>query len=97
MYDEEGSEGPKGTFEIYKAEADTLYKQGEYRKSIESYTTVRKSPNFLTETFDMAFIFLSPGDFSVMGSCFFFLWSLVLFFFYMFYLIVFHDLLVTSP
>ncbi|XP_021361943.1 tetratricopeptide repeat protein 25-like [Mizuhopecten yessoensis] len=39
MYDGDESEGPKGTFEIYKAEADTLYKQGEYRKSIESYTT----------------------------------------------------------
>ncbi|XP_033733348.1 tetratricopeptide repeat protein 25-like [Pecten maximus] len=39
MYDGEDSDGPKGTFEIYKAEADTLYKQGEYRKSIESYTT----------------------------------------------------------
>ncbi|XP_052063807.1 outer dynein arm-docking complex subunit 4-like isoform X2 [Mytilus californianus] len=32
-------DGPKGTFEIYKAEADSLFKQGEYRKSIESYTT----------------------------------------------------------
>lgn len=40
MYEDE-SEGPKGTFEIYKAEADTLYKQGEYRKAIEGYTTVR--------------------------------------------------------
>ncbi|XP_050406246.1 outer dynein arm-docking complex subunit 4 [Patella vulgata] len=38
MYEEESDE-PKGTFEIYKAEADTLYKQGEYRKAIESYTT----------------------------------------------------------
>ncbi|XP_041371990.1 outer dynein arm-docking complex subunit 4-like [Gigantopelta aegis] len=37
MY-EEGSEGPKATFEIYKAEADTLYKQGDYKKAIESYT-----------------------------------------------------------
>jgi len=42
MYmDGEESDSPKGTFEIYKAEADTLFKQGEYRKSIESYTTVR--------------------------------------------------------
>ncbi|KAH3699672.1 outer dynein arm-docking complex subunit 4-like isoform X2 [Dreissena polymorpha] len=38
MYDESASEGAKGTFEIYRAEADSLYKQGEYRKSIESYT-----------------------------------------------------------
>lgn len=40
MYDENASEGTKGTFEIYRAEADSLYKQGEYRKSIESYTIV---------------------------------------------------------
>ncbi|XP_046329554.2 outer dynein arm-docking complex subunit 4-like [Haliotis rufescens] len=40
MYeDDRSSEGPRGTFEIYKAEADSLFKQGEYRKSIESYTT----------------------------------------------------------
>ncbi|KAJ8307020.1 hypothetical protein KUTeg_015104 [Tegillarca granosa] len=52
MYDEEGSEGPKGTFEIYKAEADTLYKQGEYRKSIESYTTALE---------------LQPGDKNCLG------------------------------
>ncbi|KAK3577964.1 hypothetical protein CHS0354_020803 [Potamilus streckersoni] len=37
MY-EEDSEGPKATFEIYKAEADSLYKQGGYKKAIESYT-----------------------------------------------------------
>ncbi|XP_046573347.1 LOW QUALITY PROTEIN: outer dynein arm-docking complex subunit 4-like [Haliotis rubra] len=40
MYEDDGSsEGPRGTFEIYKAEADALFKQGDYRKSIESYTT----------------------------------------------------------
>ncbi|XP_045209330.1 outer dynein arm-docking complex subunit 4-like isoform X2 [Mercenaria mercenaria] len=39
MYgDDNGSEGPRGTFEIYRAEADSLYKQGEYRKAIDSYT-----------------------------------------------------------
>ncbi|XP_076455502.1 outer dynein arm-docking complex subunit 4-like [Babylonia areolata] len=38
MYDNESEGGPKGTFEIYKAEADTLLKQGDYRKAIESYT-----------------------------------------------------------
>ncbi|XP_052806626.1 outer dynein arm-docking complex subunit 4-like [Mya arenaria] len=37
-HDDNGSEGPRGTFEIYRAEADSLFKQGEYRKSIESYT-----------------------------------------------------------
>ena len=40
MYDGDESEGPKGTFEIYKAEADSLFKQGEYKKSIDSYTIV---------------------------------------------------------
>ncbi|XP_064643391.1 outer dynein arm-docking complex subunit 4-like isoform X2 [Lineus longissimus] len=40
MYDGQGSEaGPIGTFETYKAEGDTLFKQGEFRKAIESYTT----------------------------------------------------------
>lgn len=40
MYDEEGSDqGPRGTFETYKAEGDNLYKQGEYKKAIESYNT----------------------------------------------------------
>lgn len=39
-HDDNASEGPKGTFEIYRAEADSLYKQGEYRKAIESYTIV---------------------------------------------------------
>ncbi|XP_067928491.1 outer dynein arm-docking complex subunit 4-like [Watersipora subatra] len=39
MYDGEGSDnGPKGTYEIYRAEGDALYKQGNYRKSIESYS-----------------------------------------------------------
>jgi hypothetical protein len=40
-YDNDSEGGPAGTFEIYKAEADTLLKQGVYRKAIESYTTVR--------------------------------------------------------
>ena len=40
MYETESDSGPKGTFEIYKAEADTLLKQGDYRKAIESYTIV---------------------------------------------------------
>ena len=41
MYgDGESENGPKGTFEIYKAEADTLLKQGDYRKAVESYTIV---------------------------------------------------------
>lgn len=42
MYDgEEGSDqGPKGTYEIFRAEGDALFKQGNYKKAIESYTAV---------------------------------------------------------
>ena len=41
MYDQEGSDnGPKGTYEIYRAEGDALFKQGNYKKAIESYTAV---------------------------------------------------------
>lgn len=42
MYDDQdGSDnGPKGTYEIYRAEGDALFKQGNYKKAIESYTAV---------------------------------------------------------
>ena len=41
MYDDAGSEqGPRGTFESYRAEGEGLYKNGEYRKAIDSFTTV---------------------------------------------------------
>lgn len=42
MYESEGqSEGlPKSSFPIYVAEGDVLFKQGEYEKAVESYTTV---------------------------------------------------------
>ncbi|GFS05973.1 tetratricopeptide repeat protein 25 [Elysia marginata] len=36
---DDDSEGLPGTYEIYKAEADALFKNGDYRKAIESYTT----------------------------------------------------------
>jgi len=40
MYDDAGSEqGPRGTFETYRAEGEGLYKNGEYRKAIDSFTT----------------------------------------------------------
>ncbi|XP_077997219.1 outer dynein arm-docking complex subunit 4-like isoform X2 [Glandiceps talaboti] len=41
MYeDEEGSEEqPKSSFSIYVAEGDVLFKQGEYKKALESYNT----------------------------------------------------------
>lgn len=31
--------GTKGTYEIYKAEGDVLYKQGDYKKAIDSFNT----------------------------------------------------------
>ena len=49
MYDNESDSGPQGTFEIYKAEADTLLKQGDYRKAIESYTIVSTGPTRIFE------------------------------------------------
>ena len=43
MFEETSDDlGPRGTFETYRAEGDALYKNGEYRKAIESYTTVSK-------------------------------------------------------
>ena len=41
MYGEGSSDDqPKGSFEIFKAEGDVLFKHGEYRKALESYNTV---------------------------------------------------------
>jgi len=38
-YDDDNEvEGPKSTFGIYLAEGDNLYKQGEYKKALDSYT-----------------------------------------------------------
>ncbi len=40
-YDEHNSDGlSKDSFAIFVAEGDVLFKQGEYRKALESYTTV---------------------------------------------------------
>ncbi|XP_070570630.1 outer dynein arm-docking complex subunit 4-like isoform X2 [Ptychodera flava] len=41
MYDDEdgSEEQPKSSFSIYVAEGDVLYKQGEYKKALESYNT----------------------------------------------------------
>ncbi|KAK2150784.1 hypothetical protein LSH36_389g01003 [Paralvinella palmiformis] len=40
MYQDDNSDvGPRGTFETYRAEGDALYKNSEYTKAIESYTT----------------------------------------------------------
>lgn len=39
MYDDDETDALPGTYEIYKAEADALFKNGDYRKAIESYTT----------------------------------------------------------
>ena len=41
MYGEGDSDDlPKGSFEIFKAEGDVLFKHGEYRKALDSYNTV---------------------------------------------------------
>ena len=34
-------EGPRGTFESYKAEGELLYKLKQYGKAIDAFTTVR--------------------------------------------------------
>jgi len=39
MYRDDETDALPGTYEIYKAEADALFKNGDYRKAIESYTT----------------------------------------------------------
>ena len=43
MYDEDNSsEGvSKGSYEIFKAEGDVLFKKEEFQKALTSYTTVR--------------------------------------------------------
>ena len=40
MYEDGSDAGINGTFEIYRAEGDSLYKNGEFRKAITSFTTV---------------------------------------------------------
>ena len=46
MYEDDSSSegGPKSSFEVYRAEGDVLFKQGEYRKAINSYNTVIFNP-----------------------------------------------------
>lgn len=41
--DEEQEEGPKSSFSTYLAEGDVLYKQGEYKKALDSYSLVSYS------------------------------------------------------
>lgn len=41
MYQDENGGLAKQSFPIYMAEGDVLFKQGEYKKALESYTTVR--------------------------------------------------------
>ncbi len=38
--EEEEIEGPKSSFSTYLAEGDALYKQGEHKKALDSYTLV---------------------------------------------------------
>ncbi len=44
MYDEDNSSegGGKGSYEIFKAEGDVLYKKEEFQKALASYSTVSK-------------------------------------------------------
>ncbi|KAJ8019702.1 Tetratricopeptide repeat protein 25 [Holothuria leucospilota] len=53
MYEsEEQSEGlPKSSFPIYVAEGDVLFKQGEYEKALESYTTERQEQLKLLQSY----------------------------------------------
>ena len=38
--DEEEQEGPRSSFATYLAEGDTLFKQSEFKKALESYSLV---------------------------------------------------------
>ena len=38
--EEEEVEGPKSSFSTYLAEGDALFKQGEFKKALESYSMV---------------------------------------------------------
>ena len=41
MYgDDEEQEGPKSSFDTYFAEGDVLFKKGEFKKALESYSLV---------------------------------------------------------
>ena len=43
MYDEDNNSegGSKGSYEIFKAEGDVLFKKEEFQKALASYSTVR--------------------------------------------------------
>ena len=45
--DEEQEEGPKSSFSTYLAEGDVLYKQGEYKKALDSYSLVSRSSHII--------------------------------------------------
>ena len=38
--DKEEQEGPRSSFATYLAEGDTLFKQSEFKKALESYSLV---------------------------------------------------------
>lgn len=46
--DEDEQEGPTSSFGTYLAEGDVLFKQGESRKALESYTLVCSMVYFVT-------------------------------------------------
>ena len=47
MYNGDGSSDgqARGSYEIFKAEGDVLFKQGEFKKALESFNTVSLSTN----------------------------------------------------
>ena len=60
MYEDDSSSegGPKSSFEVYRAEGDVLFKQGEYRKAINSYNTVITHPLVFIQCLPMSFMIL---------------------------------------
>ena len=51
--EEEEIEGPKSSFSTYLAEGDALFKQGDYRKALDSFSMVR--PNSGSASFAIGF------------------------------------------
>ena len=51
--EEEEIEGPKSSFSTYLAEGDALFKQGDYRKALDSFSMVR--PNSDSALFAIGF------------------------------------------
>lgn len=60
--DEEQEEGPKSSFSTYLAEGDVLYKQGEYKKALDSYSLVIWTSLFTSlSLYCLSFYFIWSG------------------------------------